>query len=125
MSRATCRGSRRSPATYRELQKLSGDLLHVQDDERRRLSRSLHDELGQELTALKLELDIQNEKKLASEIAERALSKVRNPSYLLHPPLLDESGLLPAETSRADYREKLLVTRQSVRATFTCAFLPP
>lgn len=81
-----------------ELQKLSGELLHVQDEERRRISRSLHDELGQELTALKIELDLQHDKKLASaiEIAERSLSKVRNLSYLLHPPLLDESGLLPA-----------------------------
>jgi PAS domain S-box-containing protein len=81
-----------------ELQKLSGELLHVQDEERRRLSRSLHDELGQELAALKIELDIQDEKKLvpAIEMVERALSKVRNLSYLLHPPLLDESGLVPA-----------------------------
>jgi PAS domain S-box-containing protein len=83
-----------------ELQKLSGQLMSVQDEERRRLSRSLHDELGQELAALKMTLDIQNtaQGKLspAIEMTERALSKVRNISYLLHPPLLDESGLLPA-----------------------------
>jgi PAS domain S-box-containing protein len=42
-----------------ELQKLSGELMRVQDDERRRISRSLHDELGQELIALKIELDMQ------------------------------------------------------------------
>jgi PAS domain S-box-containing protein len=81
-----------------ELQKLSSQLLQVQDEERRRLSRSLHDELGQELVALKFELDMQDTPHLASaiEMVERALSKVRNLSYLLHPPLLDESGLLPA-----------------------------
>jgi len=85
-----------------ELQKLSGQLMRVQDEEHRRLSRSLHDELGQELAALKIELDVQNAdldgKRLspAIETVERALSKVRNLSYLLHPPLLDESGLLPA-----------------------------
>jgi PAS domain S-box-containing protein len=84
-----------------ELQKLSGKLMRVQDEERRRISRSLHDELGQELAAIKIELDVQSmgrDKKLspAIEMAERALSKVRNLSYLLHPPLLDESGLLPA-----------------------------
>lgn len=81
-----------------ELQKLSRELLHVQDEERRRLSRSLHDELGQELSALRLELEIQENKKLACavEMTDRALSKVRNLTYLLHPPLLDESGLLPA-----------------------------
>jgi PAS domain S-box-containing protein len=85
-----------------ELQKLSGQLMRVQDEEHRRISRSLHDELGQELAALKIELDVQNDdldgKRLlpAIETTERALSKVRNLSYLLHPPLLDESGLLPA-----------------------------
>ena len=84
-----------------ELQKLSGELMRVQDEERRRISRSLHDELGQELAALKIELDMKNMAGKgnllpAIEMAERALSKVRNISYLLHPPLLDESGLLPA-----------------------------
>lgn len=85
-----------------ELQKLSGELMRVQDEERRRISRSLHDDLGHELAALKIELDVQNRnldgKKLCSaiEMAERALSKTRNVSYLLHPPLLEESGLLPA-----------------------------
>jgi PAS domain S-box-containing protein len=80
------------------LQKLSGELLHVQDEERRKISRSLHDELGQELVALKMELDRQGMQTLAPaiDLADRALSKVRNLSYLLHPPLLDESGLLPA-----------------------------
>lgn len=83
-----------------ELQKLSGQLMTVQDDERRRLSRSLHDELGQELAAIKMILDAQNiaQGKLtpAIEMTDRAIAKVRNISYLLHPPLLDESGLLPA-----------------------------
>ena len=87
-----------------ELQKLSAELLRVQDEERRRMARALHDDLGQELTALKIELDVQNRAKeietgtLAHAIAltDSALNKVRNLSYLLHPPLLDESGLLPA-----------------------------
>jgi PAS domain S-box-containing protein len=87
-----------------ELQKLSGELLRVQDEERRRMARTLHDELGQELVALKLELDsatgseFKGNKNLiqATELASSALQKVRNMSYLLHPPLLDESGLLPA-----------------------------
>ncbi|PYQ40315.1 MAG: hypothetical protein DMG99_14345, partial [Acidobacteria bacterium] len=87
-----------------ELQKLSGELLRVQDEERRRMARTLHDELGQELVALKLELDsatgseFKGNRNLiqATELASSALQKVRNMSYLLHPPLLDESGLLPA-----------------------------
>jgi len=85
-----------------ELQRLSGQLLRVQDDERRKMARTLHDDLGQEMTALKIELDVQGatgEKTgllHARELAESALKKVRNMSYLLHPPLLDESGLMPA-----------------------------
>lgn len=87
-----------------ELQKLSSELLRVQDEERRRMARTLHDELGQELVALKLELDTlrnsegtENKNLLqAAELASSSLQKVRNMSYLLHPPLLDESGLLPA-----------------------------
>jgi PAS domain S-box-containing protein len=87
-----------------ELQKLSSELMRVQDEERRRMARTLHDDLGQELTALKIELDVlglserkhNREVTRAAELAESALRKVRNMSYLLHPPLLDESGLLPA-----------------------------
>ena len=87
-----------------ELQKLSAELLRVQDEERRRIARQLHDDLGQELVSLKLTLDVQNKPGRSANpdltdaigITERALAKVRNISYLLHPPLLDESGLLPA-----------------------------
>jgi PAS domain S-box-containing protein len=86
-----------------ELQRLSGQLFRVQDEERRKLARTLHDDLGQELTALKIELDIQdnpdfNKKNLtqARDLAQSAVNKVRNISYLLHPPLLDELGLMPA-----------------------------
>lgn len=110
-----------------ELQKLSSQLMRVQDEEHRRLARSLHDELGQELAALKIELDVQNAeldgKKLfpAIETVERALSKVRNLSYLLHPPLLDESGLLPAlhwYLGGLQKRSELRVTFDYKPATF-------
>ncbi len=104
-----------------ELQKLSGELLRVQDDERRRMARTLHDDLGQELTALKLELDIKDEKGTqkgqllpARELTASALGKVRNLSYLLHPPLLDESGLLPA----LHWYFEGLQTRGQIRITF-------
>ena len=84
-----------------ELRRLSSELMRVQDEERRRMARTLHDDLGQELTALKIELDVLGQGDggsvpRATELAESALRKVRNMSYLLHPPLLDESGLLPA-----------------------------
>ena len=87
------------------LQGFSAKLLHLQDEERRKIARELHDSLGQYLTAVKINLDLlQNEnlqwksdKGLLSEaqsILERALVEVRTLSYLLHPPLLDEAGFL-------------------------------
>lgn len=85
-----------------ELQRLSTQLLRIQDEERRRIARELHDDLGQQLAALKMHLDMgiqrtrSPEISQASDLADVAISKVRNMSYLLHPPLLDESGLLPA-----------------------------
>jgi PAS domain S-box-containing protein len=87
-----------------ELQKLSAELLRVQDEERRRMARTLHDDLGQELTALKIALDVVNDAEPGAnqnlsepiELVDRCLNKVRSMSYLLHPPLLDESGLLAA-----------------------------
>jgi PAS domain S-box-containing protein len=85
-----------------ELQRLSSELLRLQDEERRRFANALHDDLGQELVALKLELDAaqsfggSNHLSRSIALAENALQKVRSMSYLLHPPLLEESGLLPA-----------------------------
>jgi PAS domain S-box-containing protein len=79
-----------------ELQKLSARLMVVQDEERRRLARDLHDELGQQLSALKMMLAKGDEDEEASEVLDTAISTVRNLSYLLHPPLLDETGLRSA-----------------------------
>ena len=79
-----------------ELQKLSGRLLVVQDEERRRLARELHDDLGQQLAALKMMLPNAGGNDEVHQIADTAISTVRNLSYLLHPPLLDETGLRSA-----------------------------
>jgi PAS domain S-box-containing protein len=82
-----------------ELQRISGQLVRIQDDERRRIARELHDDLGQVLIALKMAIeapDSVGQTSQAVQLADSALAKVRNISYLLHPPLLDESGLLPA-----------------------------
>jgi len=78
-----------------ELQKLSAQVLHVQDEERRRIARELHDDLGQQLSLLKMVLS-RSKNEEADQIASSALSSVRNLSYLLHPPLLDETGLRAA-----------------------------
>jgi signal transduction histidine kinase len=85
------------------LQNLSQRLLKVQDEERRRVARDLHDSTGQTLTALKISVAILQEQLkrdpctfgAASEIAalaDQALQEIRTMSYLLHPPLLDEVG---------------------------------
>jgi anti-sigma regulatory factor (Ser/Thr protein kinase) len=86
-----------------ELQNLSMRLLKVQDEERRKLSRDLHDSTGQTLTALKISISFLQEQcmqnpstmVLASEVAvlaDQAIGEIRTMSYLLHPPLLDEVG---------------------------------
>jgi signal transduction histidine kinase len=86
-----------------ELRSLSGRLIAMQDDERRRFARELHDGLGQELTAAKMAIDsilIQgpnnsSEQAImqASSLIDGAIQQVRSVSHLLHPPLLDEIGL--------------------------------
>ena len=83
------------------LRQLSARLLHIQDEERRRIARELHDSLGQYLTAAKINLDIlttspanSSEEMLveARTLIEEALAETRTMSHLLHPPLLDEAG---------------------------------
>ena len=86
-----------------ELQNLSLRLLKVQDEERRKLSRDLHDSTGQTLAALKiavsfLQLSIKDDpSKMAlvtdvAALADQAIEELRTTAYLLHPPLLDEVG---------------------------------
>jgi PAS domain S-box-containing protein len=89
-----------------ELRRLSIRLMTMQDEERRRLARDLHDGLGQELAVAKIVLDKlilqepaeppQEAWTQASGIIDRAIQQVRTMSHLLHPPLLDEVGLLSA-----------------------------
>jgi PAS domain S-box-containing protein len=88
-----------------ELRRLSVRLMSAQDQERRRIARDLHDGLGQELAVAKMILDrmvlqktagLQESFAQASSIIERSIQQVRTLSHLLHPPLLDEVGLLSA-----------------------------
>jgi signal transduction histidine kinase len=94
-------------ALNQELRRLSSSLIAMQDEERRRIARELHDGLGQELTAAKMIVDgilLQDvpapvSKSAASDasgLIDRAIQQVRSISHLLHPPLLDEVGLLSA-----------------------------
>ena len=89
-----------------ELRRLSVRLMTMQDQERRRIARDLHDGLGQELAVAKMVLDkmileesappVEDAWVQASNIVDRAIQQVRTMSHLLHPPLLDEVGLLSA-----------------------------
>lgn len=89
-----------------ELRRLSVRLMTLQDQERRRIARDLHDGLGQELAVAKMVMDKMLLQKSpqppdeawsqASAIIDRAIQQVRTMSHLLHPPLLDEVGLLSA-----------------------------
>jgi len=83
---------------------LSGRILTLQDDERRRIARGLHDSLGQYLAALKMQLGLLSmsdgdESELieqSTEIVDRCITETRTISHLLHPPLLDEAGFASA-----------------------------
>jgi signal transduction histidine kinase len=91
-----------------EIRELTGRLLKSQDDERRRLARELHDSTGQMLAAMKINLDsigveMQGKNpavdKLVAETTGYTVEisrQLRTMSYLLHPPLLDETGLQSA-----------------------------
>jgi signal transduction histidine kinase len=78
-----------------ELEQLTRLLLRVQEDERRRLARDLHDEAGQVLSAVKIELELDGRNE-AGALVGRALAQVRDLSNLLRPSALDDLGLTPA-----------------------------
>lgn len=88
------------------LRRLSNRMMTMQDEERRRIAREIHDGLGQELAAAKMILDgilakdsspLRQQASLeASQLIDRAIQQVRTISHLLHPPLLDEVGLVSA-----------------------------
>jgi signal transduction histidine kinase len=78
-----------------ELEQLTRLLLRAQEDERRRIARELHDEAGQALTAVKIELDLDGHRD-AGEKVGRALAQVRDLSNLLRPSALDDLGLSAA-----------------------------
>ena len=91
-----------------DLRRLSGRLLQLQDEERRRIARDLHDSTAQSLAALSMNLTVveadagvlrDESKKALGEslaLAKHSARELRTLSYLLHPPLLDESGLISA-----------------------------
>lgn len=99
---------RQSQAAESELRRLSGQIRTAQEQERKYLSRELHDQVGQMLTGLRMELTSMArlhgdaESEISSRIArakgtvEQTLRIVRNIAMLLRPSMLDDLGLTPA-----------------------------
>jgi signal transduction histidine kinase len=112
--------------TAAELQRLSAKLVSAQEEERRTIARELHDEIGQVLTVIKMELS-HAQRHIASHggsadllddarsITDRALHAVRDISHFLHPPLLDDLGLSAA----VDWYVQSINKRHELRVDFT------
>ena len=109
VARITSENSRlveRVAESEKRFRRISRGVLRLQEEERSRISRDLHDGIGQLLTALKIQLELlereaagmtQLAARIASsrEIAETALAEVRQLSHVLRPQMLDELGLEP------------------------------
>lgn len=92
----------------RQLAELTARLLRTQDEERRRIARELHDVTAQSIGLIMLNLaqvrsaaaslDSRSKDRLTESLAfgEQALKDIRTLSYVLHPPLLDQAGLITA-----------------------------
>jgi PAS domain S-box-containing protein len=91
-----------------QLRDLSGRLMSLQDEERRRIARDLHDSAGQNLAALSMSImrlkedakgdpaRLSESIKDAQDLIQQLSDEIRTTSYLLHPPMLDEMGLASA-----------------------------
>lgn len=123
----------RAAADAQELQRLSAKLITAQEEERRAIARELHDEVGQVLMAIRVELAVAQRSvetaggnpRLLDDmrtITEGALTTVRDLSHLLHPALLDDLGLndaiewyLRGFSRRYDIRAELVPRNMSER----------
>lgn len=91
-----------------QVRNLTYDLLRAQDEERRHIARELHDSAGQTLTVLGVNLGqlgeevrpasppVAKQVERVKELVQQLHREIRTMSYLLHPPLLEETGLGPA-----------------------------
>ena len=121
----------------RELKELSARLVNAQEEERRAISRELHDQVGQSMSALHLGLSnllatVPGEARDAltgqinglRAIAEETVRSVRNLSLLLRPSMLDDLGLLPALRWQARETSRTSGLRVDIAADETCDELP-
>lgn len=112
---------------YAGLRQLTGRLESAKEEERSRISRELHDEFGQTLTAAKINLQMLRKASADPAVAQRLeesvamvdgmIRQARNIALGLRPPLLDEAGLVPA----LDHHLKTLAGRSGVGIEFDAA----
>ena len=104
--------------TQEKLRKLSNNIQAAREEEKSRISREVHDELGQSLTALKIDLlhlgkklpeeylDLQEQVGVMAEIVDNTISSVQRIAMELRPPILDAFGLCEALAWQAGEYEK-------------------
>ncbi len=112
------------------LRELSAKLLRAQEEERRALSRELHDEAGQSFSAILLETENLLDTEQASaalphlesirNLAQRGMAETRNMALLLRPSMLDDFGLVPA----LNWQAKETAKRTGLRVQVSAAELP-
>lgn len=119
-----------------QLERLSARLMDVQEEERTKLSRELHDEIVQNLAVIKLELnravshsqgmqaEFRTQLIAARDLAESTMRSVRDISMLLRPSLLDDLGLFPALQAQAEEFSRRTGTRCKVEERGISADLP-
>lgn len=128
---------RETAQARRELKELSARLVHAQETERSAISRELHDEVGQSMSALLVGLGnlsanlsepareaLAPQLNTLREIAENSVRAVRNMSLLLRPSMLDDLGLAPALRWQARETTRQFGVRVDVAADDTCNELP-
>jgi signal transduction histidine kinase len=119
-----------------ELKELSARLVSAQEQERRAISRELHDEVGQSLSALLMEAgnaaasvpqgstDVRRHVESIKKLAEASVNVIRNMTLLLRPSMLDDFGLVPALEWQAREVSKRTGLRVHVTAEETAGELP-
>lgn len=124
--------------TQRELKELSARLVSAQEEERRSISRELHDEVGQSLSALLMEAGnaaaaanipadaahIRQHVDSIKKLAEASVNIIRNMTLLLRPSMLDDFGLVPALEWQAREVSKRTGIRVQVTAADSAGELP-
>jgi two-component system sensor histidine kinase UhpB len=120
--------------SHERLRALSRRLFEIQEEERRRLARDLHDDVGQALTALKIQLEsLARSGELAArsrvdecvDTVQHTLERVRQLSLSLRPPQLDDLGLAAALRSHLDRQARVAGLQAHFEMTDAPQELPP